>query len=264
MIRKSSFASAPENMEPVDSSQPSGEFSPQETQNFSESAQPVEQYANEAVSDPNQAAANWQDVAGIPQPEPEYLIVDWHADSRVTRQRSKEYYSSLAVIVLLLSLILFFANQVVLIFVLLSFLFISYVLASVKAETIQHMITTYGIRYRGQLYYWDQMSRFWVRNNHGTYEVHVEIPHLWFNEIILLPANSSSAVPLTVEDLIDLLGRYLPYEEPIPTQFDHWVQWLEEKFPLEKEEGVSQFIPPQPETPPVSPESPQAEEGPQR
>jgi hypothetical protein len=168
------------------------------------------------------------------QPEPEYLLLEWIADSRVTWRRSKEYYSSLAVIVLLISLILFFAGQTLLIFVVLAFLFISYVLSTVKAESVQHQITTYGLRYRSEkLIYWTEMRRFWVRDNHGIIEIHIEAPTELANELILLPANALSPTPLTAQDIVDLLGRYLPFEEPLPSQLDRWVMWVQEKFPLE-------------------------------
>ena len=137
-------------------------------------------------------------------------------------------------IVLLVSLILFFAGQTLLIFVVLAFLFISYVLSTVRAEDVAHQITTYGIRYRGEkLFYWEQLGRFWVRNNRGHLELHVEAPTHFGNELILLPANDKSPSPVQVQDMIDVLSMYLMYEEPIPSQLDRWVMWLQDKFPLE-------------------------------
>lgn len=167
------------------------------------------------------------------QPAPEQLLLQWQADSRVSIRRSREYYSSLAVIVLLISLILFFAGQVLLIFVLLSFLFISYVLATVKAEQVRVQITSYGIRYNGKLYYWYQLGRFWIRKNRGVEEVHVEAPVFMGSELILLGSNEQSQDAVSIDDMSEMLSRFLVYEEPLPSQIDNWVQWLEEKFPLE-------------------------------
>lgn len=187
------------------------------------------------------------------QPEPEYLLLEWLADSRVARKRSREYYSSLAVIVLLLSLILFFANQVLLIFVLVSFLFVTYVLASVKPDTVHNMITSYGIRYRDKLYFWEQMGRFWVTEHGGKAQVHIEAPAFLSSQIVLLPSNSASPIKVTIEDMVTILGSYLPYEEPNPTQIDRWVQWLEEKFPLEAEVERPQEVAREPELQPTPP-----------
>lgn len=181
----------------------------------------------------HQGAGQGQPSPVYYQPAPEQLLLQWQADSRVSIRRSREYYSSLAVIVLLISLILFFAGQILLIFVLLSFLFISYVLATVKAEQVKIQVTSYGIRYNGKLYYWYQLGRFWIRKNRGIEEVHVEAPVFMGSELILLGSNEQSAEPVTADDISEMLSRFLVYEEPIPSQIDNWVQWLEEKFPLE-------------------------------
>lgn len=167
------------------------------------------------------------------QPAPEQLLLEWMADSRVYRKRSKEYYSSLAVIVLLISLILFFMGQILLIFVLLSFLFISYVLATVRPETIGIQLTSYGVRYNRKLYYWGELGRFWIRQNHGIPEVHIEAPVFLGSELILLASNEKSSNAVSADDIAEMMSRFLVYEEPLPSQIDKWVQWLEEKFPLE-------------------------------
>lgn len=167
------------------------------------------------------------------QPAPEQLLLEWMADSRLYRKRSKEYYSSLAVIVLLVSLIMFFMGQVLLIFVLISFLFISYVLASVKPEVIPIQLTTYGIRHNRKLYYWGELGRFWIRKTPGGEEIHIEAAVFMGSELILLASNSSSSFSVSIDDIAEILSRFLVYEEPFPSRLDRWVQWLEEKFPLE-------------------------------
>ncbi len=172
------------------------------------------------------------------QPQPEYLLGEWIADSRVYRPRNREYYSSLAVIVLLLSLILFFAGQTLLIFVLLAFLFVSFVLAATKPMPLLIRLTTYGLQYQGKLYYWNQLGRFWVRSNHGTPEIHIEAPTFIGRELVVLGSNEQSPGPVTVPEIVDVLRLYLINEEPPLTQIDKWIRWLEEKFPLESVERV--------------------------
>lgn len=216
---------------------PSSQYEPPVEQQYEE--QPAQQFTQEETEpqyqqDPNTQAYSPAYAQMPVQPQPEYLLLEWMADSRVTWRRSKEYYSSLAVIVLLISLILFFAGQTLLIFVVLAFLFISYVLSTVRAESIPHQFTTYGLRYRGEkLIYWSEMVRFWVKNNHGINEIHIEAPGELMNELILLPANAQSPSPISADDIVDLLSRYLPFEEPLPSQLDRWVTWIQEKFPLE-------------------------------
>jgi hypothetical protein len=171
----------------------------------------------------------------LPGPEPEYLVLEWFADSRYVRPRTRQYYSSMLVLVILFSLLLFLANQIVLIALVLSFFFITVVLAQVKPETVHIQLTTYGVRYQDQLIFWDEITRFWIRDIHGFEQVHLEVPEKIFRQLILLPSNQSSPVQVGVNDIVELVGRVVPYQEPLPNRFDLWVQWIERKFPLESE-----------------------------
>lgn len=193
----------------------------------------------------------------LPGPEPEYLVLDWLADSRYIRPRTRQYYSSLLVLIVLLSLILFFARQMVLIVLIWAMYFLTYVLGRIQAEDVHIQITTYGIRYQDQLVMWEEISRFWVKEIHGFQQIHIEVPDRIFRQLVLLPSNQSSPVAVGIEDMVDLIGRVVPYQEPIPNQFDRWVQWLEQKFPLESDPvpPVAEPIPRMPgsEAGPVAP-----------
>lgn len=192
--------------------------------------------AQAQTSQENSTPTATTNVPGLfaPPIEPEYLLLQWVADSRVVHKRSNEYYSSLAVIVLLISLILFFAGQILLIVVLVAFLFLAYVLASVKAERVLNQITTYGIRIRGELYPWDKIFRFWLENNRGITEVHVETPSFLSGEIILLidPVKDPKT-DMTIEDITTVLKMYVAEGKPRPSFVTRWSRWLEEKFPLD-------------------------------
>lgn len=211
-------------MAAADQFQPNQNVTPrQESEDF-----PVNQTENQSVY-----ASDAADL--LPGPEPEYLVLEWYADSRYVRPRTRQYYSSQLVLVVLFSLLLFVANQIVLIALLWTFFFINLVLARVKPETVHVQITTYGIRYQDQLIFWDEISQFWIRDIHGFQQVHVEVPEKVFRQLVLLPSNASSAVQVGIQDIVELIGRVVPYQEPLPSRFDNLVEWLEQKFPLESE-----------------------------
>lgn len=185
----------------------------------------------------------------LPGPEPEYLVLEWHADSRHVRPRTRQYYSSLLVLVVLFSLLLFVANQMVLIALLWTFFFINIVLTRVKPETVHVQVTTYGIRYQDQLIFWDEISRYWIRDIHGFQQIHLEVPEKIFRQLILLPSNTTSAIQVDIQDVAELVGRVVPYQEPLPSRFDNLVEWLEKKFPLESEPIVAELQPQQAQDP---------------
>src|SRR5690349_13799561 len=76
----------------------------------------------------------------------EKLLAEWVATSRPYKKRDREYYTTIGIIVFLLSLILFFAGQFLFIAVLISLAFVSYVLAAIPPENVHNAITTFGIR----------------------------------------------------------------------------------------------------------------------
>jgi predicted DNA-binding transcriptional regulator len=82
----------------------------------------------------------------VSQPEPEKDLYSWTAPSRPFKKRNREFYTTIATLVILLSVILLFAKEFLLIGVILSFGFVSYVLATVPPGKVSHRLTNKGIR----------------------------------------------------------------------------------------------------------------------
>ncbi len=175
--------------------------------------------------------SNFEDNVGTFPPnrvEQEYLFLSWSAPSRAFKKRDREYYTTIAVIVVLLSVILFFAGQFLPIAVVISAAFLSYVMAAVPPHTVQHEITSYGIRTLGRLYTWDELGRFWFTEQFKQKILNVEhFGSLPAKFIILLNEQSEKEVEM-------VLSEYLVHQTPLPTFLDKASAWLQEKIPLEK------------------------------
>lgn len=166
-------------------------------------------------------------VPVVTQPEPEKTLYSWTAPSRLYKKRTREFYSTIAALVILLSIILFFAREFLLIAVILAFGFVSYVLASVEPEDIEHTLTNKGIRTHNKLYRFQEISRYWWEEKWQQHLLHVEVPSQFPNKILLLQGSGDKK---KVEDII---GKYVIQEKPDPTWLDKSAQWLQEKVPLE-------------------------------
>lgn len=70
---------------------------------------PDRQPENPAPQNPKKAAQEY--FADMPKPQPEELIFEWRSSARPFKKRNKRYYVTIALIVFLISLILFFAGQ---------------------------------------------------------------------------------------------------------------------------------------------------------
>lgn len=165
----------------------------------------------------------------VAQPVPEKTLLTWKAPARIFKHRSREFYTTVGALVLLLSIILVFAKEFLLIGVILAMGFVSYVLASIPPEQITQIITNKGIRTGEKLYPWETLGRYWWQEKwHQTY-VNIESPGRIPSTLILLVGEGNK------EDIDRVVKTYLIMEKPSPTWFDNAAKWLQEKVPLESE-----------------------------
>jgi hypothetical protein len=159
----------------------------------------------------------------------EHMLLEWDAPSRPFKKRDREYYTTIGIIVFLLSLILFFAGQFLFIAVLISLAFVSYVLASVPPDHHHIAITSFGIHVGEQMYYWEELGRFWFSEKYKSNVLHVETARAFPSQLILLLGDK------TVEEVKKTMLKNAVFEVPRPTWLDNAAKWMTEKFPLEKE-----------------------------
>lgn len=177
-------------------------------------------------NNPNTAFRESETFPGQFTPVPEELIVEWDAPSRPFKKRDQQYYRTIIAIVVLISLILFFAGQFLPIAVVISIGFLSYVMNSIPPQEVHNKITTWGIHIDEQLYYWEEMGRFWFETKLDQRVMYIEIGR--FPNRITLLLNG-----IEEEALTELLSEVLINQKPQPTYFDKAAEWLETHIPLE-------------------------------
>lgn len=163
----------------------------------------------------------------------EKVLLEWNASSRPYKKRDREFYTTIAVIVFLVSLILFFAGQFLFIAVVVSVAFVAYVLNTVPPESVHNSITTFGIHTGDSIFYWEELGRFWFTEAYKTKLLHVETARAFPGVVILLLEGVDE------ETVKRIMTKYTVFEKPKATWLDNSAKWLQEKFPLEKEEPKS-------------------------
>jgi hypothetical protein len=163
---------------------------------------------------------------GIPKPIPKKTIISWQAPSRPFKKRDRQYYTTVVMIVFLISLILFFAGQFLPIAVVVSVGFLAYVLSSVPPHEVKIEITTYGIEIEDLVYYWEEMGRFWVDKKYNQELLTIEVARFPGRIILLFDKDQK-------EELKELLSEVLLEEKPAETFYDKASKWIQEKIPLE-------------------------------
>lgn len=157
----------------------------------------------------------------------EEVFLSWTSPSRLFKRRDRAYFTNIGAIVFLLTIILVFAREFVLIAAVLSIVFLIYVLSTVPPEEVSHRITSHGIESAGHFYRWEEVIDFWLEEQWGQ------------NMVVLRPYFSPRVFVLLgnekPEKVRDLMAKHIPFRsEPERTWSDNAASWLSKKIPLEK------------------------------
>jgi hypothetical protein len=160
------------------------------------------------------------------KPVQEKTILTWQAPSRPFKQHNRQYYTTIITIILLLSLLLFFAGQVLPIAVVIAVGFLAYVLSTVPPQDITNKITSFGIRVEDELYYWEEIGRFWYTEKYKQQILNIEVGRFPFRLSLLLGSADE-------KEITDILSEILLKEKPPATFYEKGANWLQEKIPLD-------------------------------
>ena len=154
-------------------------------------------------------------------------FLTWQAPSRPFRKKDRSYYTTIAILVVLLALIAFLAQEFLLIGVLLALMFVSYVLAFVPPGEITYKISTQGITIGDHFYFWHSLDSFWFK---GT-----EQKVLYIQTLLRFPGQLMLVLKDTdLEEVKKVVARFLPYHEiHQPPLIERWAEGLQKHFPLE-------------------------------
>ncbi len=166
-------------------------------------------------------------AAWVSDGKEEEVLLAWTSPSRLFKKRDREYFTNIGAIVFLLTIILVFAREFVLIAAVLSIVFLIYVLSTVPPEEVSHRITNLGIESAGHFYRWEELADFWLEEQWGQ-TMMVLRPYLSPRVLILLGSQNK-------ENVREIIAKHIPFrEEPQKTWVDNAASWLTRKIPLEK------------------------------
>ena len=176
------------------------------------------------ISAPNEDFSP-SEVSVVPPPAKDLL--SWEAPARPFKKRNREYFTTIAAIVFLVSVILLFIKEWLLIGVIIAFTFVSYILATVPPEQVEHKMTSKGVVTNGKTYKWEWLTRFWFAEK-------------WEHQILYLETNLAFPRQLQLilkdmakENVKKVVEKYVLFEKPKKTMMDKAAAWIEKKVPLE-------------------------------
>lgn len=162
----------------------------------------------------------------------------WRSLNRPQKEYSKEVFSTLGAVVLLVSIIFAFFQEWLAILVAWAAFFLFWQLSKMASVDVDHKITTEGIISMNHSYLWVELGPFWFTEKQGEETLHIAHGNI-FGQLVLLIDKADQ------DKIRNILAEYLPYiEVPEKSFVEKMSDWFSKKFPIEPKK-------PQVEVPPV-------------
>lgn len=156
-------------------------------------------------------------------------LLSWQGSGRPFQKKGKTYFATGLLIMLLVEIILFLFSQYMLMMVVVSFVFLAFVLASTPPRDFHYRISSEGIMVEDHFYLWQELYDFYFKKTHGVMVMHVRTHFLIPGELTITLGDISPA------HVKSIMLPYLPYREYVkPTFMEKSGDWLAKTFPLEK------------------------------
>lgn len=163
------------------------------------------------------------------EPKEIVTVYKWISPSRPFRQRSREVFTTLGAMIVLISLILLFAKEIMLIAVIVSAFFVFYALNTTPPGDVEHKVMTNGIESVGHFYSFGELRDFWFEERYGHKVLYVNTKAKFPGRLVMLMNGENE------DKLKEMLLKNLTYREKAEkTWIDNASEWLSKKVPLEK------------------------------
>jgi hypothetical protein len=154
-------------------------------------------------------------------------LMTWTAPSRIFQRRSREFWTTVGSIAFLAAIIFAFMQQWLVILLIASFIFVTYVFSIVEPEELENKLTNRGVYYAGQIYPWEELDQYWIEEKSGQKVLNLQTHAKFLSRLQLLLDESR------VKEIEAIIAEYLPEETPEPSFMDKASDWLSEKIPLD-------------------------------
>lgn len=159
---------------------------------------------------------------------PVRTLLSWRAVSRPYRKKDRSYYTTVAIIIILVSLIAFLWGERLLIGALLALGFLVYVLNFTPPQDIDYKVSSQGVTIGDHFYHWEELDSFWFSEKDGSRILNI-LTRFRFPGLLMMVMGDTSEDELKV-----VVARYLPFHEIAPkSTLEKWSESLQKHFPLE-------------------------------
>jgi hypothetical protein len=157
-------------------------------------------------------------------PEPEKLLFSWTAPARPFKRRDRDFWVTIIVITVIIGLVLLFAEGFMPVILIISVIFLYYILSTVEPENIDYKITTRGLKMAEKLNPWSNLGRFWFTKRFNDQTLVFEAFTLGGRLDVVIKSTDK-------EKIKSILSKYLLHEEAPPSTIDKATNWFTKRLP---------------------------------
>lgn len=155
--------------------------------------------------------------------EGEKDLVVWNAPGRPFKKRDRQFFVTVFAIAGIVSLVIFLAEGLMPVILIISLVFLFYILSTVPPEEVEYRVTTRGVRISNKLMDWDLMLSF-------SFAKRLDQDVLVL-ETLLIPGRVDIVIdPGLKEEIRKQISAYIPYEEAKLSGMDKITNWLNDKL----------------------------------
>ena len=177
------------------------------------------------------------------------VLYEWEAPSRVRVNRGRQWYWTVALVVMAIIVILAFFQELALIGAVIAFMFVLYVAATVPPGDVKYKLTEHGVEVgEGEnaiALTWDQLTEFWFSFRQGREILNVDTGVSFPTRLMMLFEEDDR------RKLVKILEEKLPYK-PMPRRKQGFVDRLSDGIYIPYQEVKSPGVASRSESPTIS------------
>lgn len=155
------------------------------------------------------------------------IIYSWSAPLRPYKKRTAGVMRFYLALALLLSLIVFFFGEKLLVLPIAAITFLFYILTTSRPQTVSHKLTKFGVETTGLTFRWELLSHFYFTKKFDYHQLVIVSVAPYFYHLYLVVKDEA-----VKEDLVGILSEYLIYQEnPQKTFSEKLAEWLTRLMP---------------------------------
>lgn len=167
------------------------------------------------------------------------ILLSWKAPMRPYKKQGKNVLRFYLALTLLLSLIIFFFGDKILLVPIWAILFLFYTLTITPPPDVENKITKFGVETAGITLRWEVLSHFYFSQRFG-FDILTMVTHgpYYLHSYLIVPS------PEIRRRVIVILSEHILYQDkPERTFSDRAVDWLSHLLPDDDEEETQKPVP---------------------